>query len=324
MIADGPQARGAALRSQRPDWLRNRERGSTLLLRLMSMLSLRLGRPAGRVVLHAIAAYFFVFAPRARVHMRNYLRRALQREPAASDRYRLILSFASTIHDRVYLLRERFELLDITLEGEQLVAEHGAGAFLMGAHLGSFEVTRALGRSRPGVRVAMAMYEQNARKLHSVIETLNPQLTVDIIPLGMLDSMLQIRARLEAGIFVGVLGDRSFGAEHYECVDFLGAPAWFPTGAMRAAALLRRPVIFMAGIYRGANRYHILFEQLADFSATAREQREASVRLAVRRYAALLERLCRNDPYNWFNFFDFWQTPAAPAATTAAAGVTTP
>jgi predicted LPLAT superfamily acyltransferase len=33
------------------------------------------------------------------------------------------------------------------------------------------------------------------------------------------------------------------------------------------------------------------------------------VRAAVERYAALLDRYCRSDPYNWFNFFDFWQEP---------------
>ncbi len=316
MATEEVPGRGEPL-PRRPDWIASRERGSMLLLRLMSFLSLRLGRPAGRVVLHGIAAYFFVFAPRARAHVRNYLRRALGREPTAGDLYRLIFSFATTIHDRVYLLRERYGELDITLAGEHLVADRdarGEGAFLMGAHLGSFEVTRALGRSRPGVRVAMAMYERNARKLNAMLQALNPQLAMDIIQLGTLDAMLQIRSRLHAGIFVGLLADRSFGAERYECVDFLGAPAWFPTGAMRAAALLRRPVIFMAGLYRGGNRYHIVFEELADFTHATREQREAGVRLAVRRYAALLERLCRSDPYNWFNFFDFWQDPAAAAA----------
>jgi predicted LPLAT superfamily acyltransferase len=25
------------------------------------------------------------------------------------------------------------------------------------------------------------------------------------------------------------------------------------------------------------------------------------------RYAALIDRYCRSDPYNWFNFFDFWR-----------------
>jgi predicted LPLAT superfamily acyltransferase len=34
------------------------------------------------------------------------------------------------------------------------------------------------------------------------------------------------------------------------------------------------------------------------------------VRTAVERYAALLDRYCRSDPYNWFNFFDFWRAPA--------------
>jgi predicted LPLAT superfamily acyltransferase len=115
-----------------------------------------------------------------------------------------------------------------------------------------------------------------------------------------------------------MLGDRSFGQEHFEQVEFLGAPANFPTGAMRAAAILRCPVIFMVGLYRGANRYHIVFEELVDFTTTAREEREAAVRQATRRFAATLERHCRNDPYNWFNFFDFWAAPVAANAAVRA------
>ena len=33
----------------------------------------------------------------------------------------------------------------------------------------------------------------------------------------------------------------------------------------------------------------------------------AAVRAAIDRYAAVLDKHCRSDPYNWFNFFDFWQ-----------------
>ena len=36
------------------------------------------------------------------------------------------------------------------------------------------------------------------------------------------------------------------------------------------------------------------------------------VREALRRYVALLEALCRESPYNWFNFYDFWADDAAP------------
>jgi hypothetical protein len=75
---------------------------------------------------------------------------------------------------------------------------------------------------------------------------------------------------------------------------------------MRAAAALRRPVMFMTGVYRGANRYHIVFHQIADFSQAASGGREAAVRAAIERYVTLLEACCRTDPYNWFNFYDFW------------------
>jgi predicted LPLAT superfamily acyltransferase len=119
--------------------------------------------------------------------------------------------------------------------------------------------------------------------------------------------MLQIRARLDAGVFVGVLGDRTLDAEPLAPVTFLGAPAGFPSGAMRAAALLERRVIFMVGLYRGGNRYHVVFEPLADFSNTPARARAAAVSAAIARYAALLERHCRADPYNWFNFYEFWQ-----------------
>jgi predicted LPLAT superfamily acyltransferase len=317
MAAEQTNARTATPSRARPEWVAHRERGTMTMLRVMTFISLRLGRPAGRIVLYGIAAYFFLFAPTARRHMRSYLGRALGRKPGPLDRYRLILSFAATIHDRLYLLSERYDLLDISLEGVEVVASRfarGEGAFLMGAHMGSFEVTRALGRRQPGLRIAMAMYENNARKMSAILSAVNPRLALDIISLGTMDSMLQIRARLDDGAFVGVLGDRTIGGDCFERVEFLGAPASFPTGAMRAAAMLRRPVIFMAGLYRGANRYHIVFEDLADFSATTVADRDAAVRLAVTRYAAALERHCRSDPYNWFNFFDFWQEPAAPAA----------
>jgi predicted LPLAT superfamily acyltransferase len=320
MTAEEARTRAAAAARARPEWVACRERGTMTMLRLMAVISLRLGRPAGRIVLYVIAAYFFLFAPTARRHMRSYLRRALGREPSPLDRYRLILSFAATIHDRLYLISERYDLLDISLENVEVVAsrfERGEGAFLMGAHMGSFEVTRALGRRQPGLKVAMAMYEDNARKINAMLSAVNPLLALDIIPLGTMDSMLQIRARLDEGAFVGVLGDRAFGVERFERVDFLGAPASFPTSAMRAAAMLRRPVIFMAGLYRGGNRYHILFEELVDFSTTTAADRDEAVRVAIKRYAAALERHCRSNPYNWFNFFDFWQEGAAPAAGAA-------
>ena len=72
------------------------------------------------------------------------------------------------------------------------------------------------------------------------------------------------------------------------------------------AALLRRRLVFMTGLYRGGNRYDLRFAELADFSTASAEQRDALIGTALARYVATLEELCREAPYNWFNFYDFW------------------
>ena len=294
-------------------WAAQPERGSALLLTLMVFVALRLGRPLARVILYVIAAYFFVFAPRARREARAYLRRALGREPSAGDRYRHVFTFAATILDRLYLTRGRYELFDISIEGEELMRaalEAGKGAFLLGAHLGSFEMMSAIGRRQPGLRVAVAMYTRYASRVAAHFGNGPPASAPEIIPLGRLDSMLRIRDSLEEGKFVGMLADRTFDDAPAQSVAFLGEPALFPSGPMRVAAALRRPVIFMAGLYRGGNRYHVTFRPLADFTQLTRGARETAVRAAIERYVALLEEGCRRDPYNWFNFYDFWHAPA--------------
>jgi predicted LPLAT superfamily acyltransferase len=313
-----PKAANMTQLSPKADWIRHRERGSIALLRIMAFVSLRLGRTLSRIPLYGIAIYFLLFAPTARRHSRRYLRLALGRPPSVVDRFRQILSFATTIHDRVYLINAQFDLFDITIEGESLMraqSNSGRGALLMGAHMGSFEVMHSLGRYQRGLQVAMAMYEENARKINATLAAINPRLVADIISLGQIDAMLNIADRLDRGAFIGILGDRTLGSEAVQKVSLLGERAYLPIGPMRAAAILRCPVFFMAGLYRGKNAYHVVFERIADFSATPAGGRQAAVTAAIDRYAAVLDKYCRSDPYNWFNFHDFWHKPPEAAAT---------
>lgn len=293
-------------------WRRQRERGSPLLLRTMAWLAQRCGRVPVYPLLQLVAAYFFLFAPEMRRHMRVFLRRALRREPTAADRYRLIFCFAISILDRLLLLAGRQDQLQVTIEGEELIREvagRGDGALLLGAHMGSFEVMRTLGDRQPGLEIAMAMYEENARKVNAIMAAACLRDPPEIIALGHLDAMLKVQERLDQGALVGVLADRTLGNEASLQVSFLGATARLPLGPMRAAALLRRRVLFMLGLYRGGRHYHIVFVELADFTHVGRDERAAAIEAAVTRYAGLLERYCHSDPYNWFNFFDFWAEP---------------
>jgi predicted LPLAT superfamily acyltransferase len=303
------------IRDTPAEWIGYRERGSRWLLRLMAYLSLRLGRRVTRPLLYGIAGYFFLFSPRALRHSRCYLQLALGRSPTTLERFRHVLYFATCIHDRVYLVNEQYERFDCSVEGEPLMQaqlDAGRGAFLMGAHLGSFEVMASVGRRQPGLHVAMAMYEQNAQKINTLLAAIGHHAKPDIIPLGQIDAMLRLADRLDGGAFVGVLGDRTLGEEPVHRVTLLGRQAGLPTGPMRAAAILRRPVIFMAGLYRGGNRYHVVFEPIADFSNIPPGDREAEVQRAIERYAGVIDRHCRSDPFNWFNFFDFWRGQSDP------------
>lgn len=293
------------------DWTHASERGSLPLIRFMVWMSLTLGRPFTRVLLRIIAAYFLAFGGASRRNIAAYLRRCLGRRPTIAEQYRVYLTFASTLHDRIYFLKDRFDLFDIERSGTGLIG--AGGMLLMGAHLGSFEAMRACGRVLAGRRVVMAMYEDNARQINGVLSAVDPGAMRDVVALGHVQSMLELRDRLDEGAIVGVLADRTLGDEPTIRVPFLGEEAQFPTGPMRMAAALRQRVLFMAGLYRGGNRYDLRFEELADFTdleGLSRAERDARVRAAVERYAARLERYCREAPDNWFNFHDFWKRAA--------------
>ena len=292
--------RGTAAREE---WATRRERGVVPLIRLMAWVALRVGRPAAQALLLPVRGYFFLFSPKARAAALDYLGRALNRAPTTADRWRLYRSFAHCVLDRVLLLNDRLDLFDITVHGEEIIdaiIARGGGCFLFGAHFGSFEVVRAMGRHVVPAKVSLVMYEDNARKTNAVMNAINPALTLEIIGLGRPGSMLAVKDRLDNGHFVGILADRSLGGERSTRIPFLGAPAQFPVGPFRMAALLRRPLVLMVGLYRGGRHYEIVFENICDTPD------QATIEDTMRRYVARLEYHCRRSPYNWFNFYDFW------------------
>lgn len=300
-------------RAARAEWARKPERSNAGALRFMAWVSLRMGRTPARGLLYLIAAYFVVFSPAARCAAADWLKRVRGEEGWRAgwrDLFRHFLSFASVVHDRIFLVNDQFGMFDIHLHNHEVTVqmrEQGRGLMLMGAHMGSFEVLRSLGRKQPGLRVAMAMYKENAQKINQLLSAINPAAELDVVALGQVDSMLQLHALFDENTIVGMMGDRALGAEATRSISFMGTPAAFPLGPFRMAAILRRPVVFMVGLYGGGKRYDIHFEKLADFSNVPPGARQEHMEAAMDRYAMLLEKYGRVAPYNWFNFYDFWQ-----------------
>lgn len=307
-------------------WMQQGERSNVAALRFIAWVAQRMGRPAARLLLYPIALYFVLAATTARRASRDYLRRLLGREPSWAELYQHVFCFAATILDRFFLLNDRFDLFDIRVHGQDIIDKAcagGRGVFLFGAHLGSFEAVRATSHShddRPQ-KVSMVMYEDNARKLNQVLGAINPALEHHIIPLGTLDSMLRVKHALEQGHLVGMLCDRTLGGDSLSRTEILGGAVDLPSGPFRMAAMLKRPVILMVGLYRGGKRYDVHFEQLADFTRPGRgapaevpPRPVPTVDEVVARYAERLSHHARSAPCNWFNFYDYWNDrgPAAP------------
>jgi predicted LPLAT superfamily acyltransferase len=321
-------ARENGARGEGGDWARTPERSNMLALRFIVCMALVCGRHVTRLLLPPIALYFLLFAPAQRRHIKRYLFRAIGPQAGWIDGFRLLHAFASTVLDRVYFLRGRLDLFTVKIEGnEPIDAElaSGRGAFLLGAHVGSFEALGACKQQthQSHLRLAMLMYPDNARRITGILNAIAvPEMRPHVIALGRPHSMLDLRDWLDGGGMGGMLADRTLpGSEDQPAqqrgnnivLPFLGQPAVFNDGPFRLAALLRRKVFFMAGLYDGGGRYDVRFDPLADFCerASCAAEREQRIRAAVEAYVVRLEALCRAYPYNWFNFHDFWLEDAA-------------
>jgi len=274
----------------------------------LAQATLILGRTFGRLFLPAISLYFLALGPGARAASAAYLRRVLGRPAQLWEIYRHLYTFAATIHDRVLLLAGRMGDFDLTIEGEELIhaalAEHRRGCLLFGAHLGSFEVLRAIAARRQDVRVWILMETENAVRIQSVLRRVQPAAAERVVPIGEPNTLLSVKECLERGEVVGILADRVWRQDRASEASFLGARVRFPLGPFRLAAALGAPVVFGVGLYEGGSRYALHFERIDRLDDRDLPDRTASQLML--QYVARLEHYCRLAPYNWFNFYDFW------------------
>jgi len=290
-------------------WAKLPERGTHGSLQIIAWIALHIGRRAARLLLYPITLYFVIAARAARRTSHEYLNRVQEGPARWSHIFRHFHCFAATILDRIYLLRGEFERFDVTVYGKEILdrqLETHKGSLLLGSHLGSFEVLRALGviQKKFPLKVLMdAVHNQNITRF---FDALNPKIAGTVIAPDRPDTLIKVKESLDDGCFIGMLGDRVFGADKTTQCQFLDGPARFPAGPVLLAATLRCPVILFFGLYRGGNRYEIYFEPFAEEIVLDRDRRAEDIQLWMQRYAERLEHYAQFAPYNWFNFYSFW------------------
>ena len=298
------------------EWRKIPEAGTVLGIRLLVLLARTFGRRVAGWFLYLVALYYAVIRGKARRASRDYLRRVGER-PSFGNVVRHLHTFAQVSLDRMFFLTGKWSSFDFEARNhDQLVqaARSGRGVLLLGAHLGSFEVMRCRAKE-VGVPINVVVDFSNAARINAVLRSLSPDAETRLISLGddPVAAMLEIRAAIDRGELVAILGDRPPEARPEATAkprvvrsQFLGAEAAFPAGPWLLAHALRCPVYFVAGVYTRPNHYALHFEFLADEVRLERSERAAALARYSQTYASMLETYARSAPLNWFNFFDFW------------------
>jgi predicted LPLAT superfamily acyltransferase len=305
-------------------WLDRPEAGGWFAIWLIRFVGLHFGRGFARLFLYPITLYFYFRRGPERRAARDYFRRLDGKPGSAWQAMRLIHAFASTILDRVFLLARGIDGFRVTTRGVDELHRHldrGQGVLLLGAHVGSFEVLRVLATRRPDCKLKLVMDKSKTPALTALLEALAPRLSDSIIDTarGGMDIVLALSEAAREGAMITLLGDRGRPHELMRDAPFLGTDAPFPAAPWLIASLLKVPVVLCLGLYRGGDRYDLVFETLAGQVELPRTDRTPVLDMHIRHYAARLEHYLREAPFNWFNFYDFWQSQSAADAQPAEA-----
>jgi len=292
-------------------WLELPERSNLFYLNTIKWIALRAGRWLSCLLLYPITAYFVIFSFRTRTSSRDFLERVLSRDCSWVEVFQNYYTFACTLLDRIYIFAGHEQRLDIRIQGLEVLdryAQSGRGCLLVGAHLGSFEIVRAVGLLRREYLIKALVYGEATPRISGVYKKLNPSLFEDILYMGDVGSLIGIDEYARKGGIIALLGDRSIHSSKRIRCEFFGKPAWFPKAPALLSQILDMPLVLFFCLHRGDGSYEVCFEHLADPPHVERHEREAAVQVIMQNYASRLEHYCRLAPYNWFNFYDFWQS----------------
>ena len=276
-----------------------------------------LGRWSFRVALAPVLLFYVARHKLARRSSLEYFSK-LGLPASLGTVYRHIGAFAESLVDKAIAVSGRYPFEKLRFTGREVMLESieaKKGGLLMTAHMGCLEVCRLAAERKHGPKLNMLVHTRHAEQFNSVLKKLSPDSQVKLIQVSEVSpaTAALLAQKVEAGEFVVITADRvplSDAGGRTVPAPFLGSTAYFPIGPWVLASALKCQVILFSANREGES-YRVRFEKLTERVELPRGQREAAAAKYVAQYAQKLEQLCRESPYDWFNFFPFWEPPRA-------------
>ena len=174
---------------------------------------------------------------------------------------------------------------------------------VLASHMGNYEISGYMLRSPKPMKTLV--YSGEAVTVMQNRMRLFGSSNIEMVPVQEdLSHIFVLNAALAANEIVSMPADRVLGSSKTVKCRFLGEEAAFPAGP------------FTLAVRRGATAFAVFVvkESTHVFRAIVQELRvpeggktEEKVQALANDYSAVLERVARAYPDQWFNFFDFWK-----------------
>ncbi len=280
---------------------------------------LRLGGPfLGYFLLVPVAFYFLLFAPQAVKASQTYLRRLGCQPRSGLGKwwltYKHFYSFGQTLLDRVAIIAGNAARYAFVFEGQhhlETALAKGKGVLILGAHFGNWQAAAHLLGSL-NAPVHIVAYDNEVAPVNQLFAEALQKKLFSVISLDHAAASLEIMAALKRGEIVAMHADRSLGDKHSLRLNFLGAPANFPSGPYAVAALSGAPLIHTFAVRRQVRSYHFYAYPPQHLAFGSRRDRPQQLAQWAALFVQRLETHLKNHPLQWYNFYDFWEGTSSP------------
>ena len=261
--------------------------------------------------LRFVVLYFVLFAPKARNPIFYYFRTILGYGSLRSLSYtfRNFYKLGQVLLDKVALLAGFSNKFTFDFEGEQYLHEmaSGQGGFLIGAHVGNWEIAGQL-FEHIDTKVHILMVEAEHQRIKALLDNVLTKKQMNIITIRDDNTHLfGIREALQRNEIIALHGDRFVeGSKTIEGV-LLGREAKFPYGPFYLPVKYRKPVSFVSAIKETDTHYHFYATKPMVYDATRdKESQENATKQMLKDYISEVGRIFNLVFEQWFNYYYFW------------------
>ena len=264
--------------------------------------------------LRFVVLYFVLFAPKARNPIYWYFRNIQNFGALKSVRYlfKNFYALGQVLLDKVALLAGFKTNFTFDFEGEEYLHQmaSGEGGFLIGAHIGNWEIAGQL-LERINTRVHIVMVEAEHERIKSLLDSVMVKKRMDIITIkDDLSHLIEIKKALDNQEIVALHGDRFVEGAKTITGSLMGREALFPYGPFYLALKYHRPVTFVSAVKETDTHYHFFATKPKKYTwPKDPREKEKELKTILADYTAEMERILKKYPEQWFNYYYFWGVP---------------